>query len=84
MMISREGNVNLALFDTKSYLWKYRAGMEGDATLRFPWEHRVLDVIDSRRAGGGGEYGAASSGGWSPPFQCLGRDLTSSLGDQMT
>lgn len=75
MMISREGNVNLALFDTKSYLWKYRAGMEGDATLRFPWEHRVLDVIDSRRAGGGGEYGAASSGGWSPPFQCLGPGL---------
>lgn len=65
--------MNLALFNTKHHLWKCRTENERDVTVRLPWGHQVLDLVDNGGVGGGGEHGAASSRGWIPLF--LGLDL---------
>lgn len=63
MMNSRDGNMNLALCNTKAHLWKYRPGMKMDATLRLAWRHKALGLVDSSGVGGGGEDGAATFSG---------------------
>lgn len=61
--------------------------MKRGETLRFPWGHRLLNLIDSNGVGVGGEQGAAARGlgvSFSLFFWVLAWDLTSTSGDKMT